>query len=168
MDTKRISRGKPPNRHAFTIIELLLVVGIGVILAAVAFSNLFGRKNLAELDGVVRQVVSLLREAQVRSINQASSTPWGVHLENATSNPYYSLFMTSTYSTETRIGFYPLSANIRYATTSLPVGSSTEVIFAQLTGTPSISSTITFELVSGGQVSATGTVTVSGSGLIMY
>lgn len=167
MNCRNFRAGKD-KRRAFTIVELLLGIGIIVILTAVTLTTILSRKSRTELDNTVRQIASLLREAQTRSINQASSTSWGVRLENATSNPFYSLFMTSTYSTDTRVGYYTIPASMRYATSSLPVGSSIDITFSQLTGSPSASSSILFELVSGTEVSATATVFINGSGLITY
>lgn len=150
------------------MIELLLVIGILATITAVTATTIFRRKNTEELDRTTRQIVSLLREAQTRSVAQASSTTWGVRLENATSNPFYSLFLTSTYSTDTRVGFYPLPVVVRYATATLPVGSSTTVTFTQLTGLPSVSSTLVLELLNNDLVSASSSIIIDGSGLITY
>src|SRR3989344_8198221 len=79
-------------RRGFTIIEIMLVIGIIVALAVVGVLNLTGRRGQTEFDSTVRQISALLRDAQVRSVAQASDKGWGVHFENSTTTaPFYAL-----------------------------------------------------------------------------
>lgn len=156
------------KRHGFSLVEIILVSAIIGILAAVSITNLVGRRGREELNSTTRKIVSLLREAQSRSISQASSTAWGVHFENSTSTaPFYALF-ASTYASNTVVGYYSLPSSIRYATSSIAQGSSLNVSFAQITGLPLNSASIVLELVSGGRVSASSTIVVQNSGAISY
>lgn len=154
-------------RRGFTVIELILVLGIIVILSTVSFVGLSGRKNKTELDGVTKQMVSLLREAQSRAVSQSSSTVWGARFANVTStSPFYALFVGATYSTSTERGHYALPSGIVYATSTLSLGSSTDIVFSQISGAASTSTSIKIYLSS--QPSSSSTITVSSAGAISY
>jgi len=156
-------------RFGFTSIEILIVIVIIALLAGISIVNLAGRRSRTELIGTTQQIVALLREAQSRSVNQASSSSWGVHLENSTAtSPFYALFANS-YSSSTHIGYYRLSRMVQYATSSLSLGSSTDVMFSQLNGVPLASTSITLELVSGGgPASMSSTIRVNMNGSVEY
>jgi len=150
----------------FTLVELLVSVGIIVVISAVALTSLFQRRNRSEFENTIQQVTSLLREAHSKSVAQTSSTIWGVHFENATTTmPFFALFPTA-YSPTGHTGYYRLPVLVRYATSSLAEGASLDVTFAQITGAPSTSTSVMFEFVSGNVVIATSSVTVGASGLI--
>ncbi|RJP45817.1 prepilin-type N-terminal cleavage/methylation domain-containing protein [Candidatus Parcubacteria bacterium] len=154
-------------RRGVTFIEILLVVAITAILAGVTVVNLLGKRSGLELQTTTRQIVALLREAQSNSINQASSTSWGVRFENGTSTaPFYALFF-GAYATTTRSGYYRLPPNVRYATSSIPQGSSTNVLFSQITGFPLATTTVVLELLGGGTV-ASSVIQVSRNGSITH
>ncbi len=160
LDSKFYSRG-------FTVIELMLVIGIIAILSVVSFVGLSGRKSKTELDGVSKQMVSLLREAQSRSVSQSSSTIWGVRFENSTATtPFYALFSGDSYSTSTEAGHYALPSDMAYATGTLASGASVDITFAQISGAASATASITVYLVS--QPDSSSTLTVSSAGAISY
>jgi type II secretory pathway pseudopilin PulG len=158
-------------KRGFTAVELLIMLGFVVVLGIVIMPALLGRRSRIELDNTTRQIGSLLREAQSRSMAQASSTSWGVRFENSTTTaPFYALFATS-YSTGTVIGYYRLPATVRFATSSIAQGSFLEIIFAQNTGLPSTSTSIILELrggSGGGPAIASSTVNVNTNGLISF
>jgi type II secretory pathway pseudopilin PulG len=155
-------------KRGFTVFELLIVLGFIVILSIVIIPSLSERRSRIDLDNTAKKIVTLLREAQSRSMAQASSTSWGVHFENsATTTPFYALFATS-YATGTRIGYYRLPPSIRYATSSVAEGGSLDIIFAQITGLPSTSTSITLELAGSGGGASGQSVTRSGSGKIFF
>ena len=148
--------------------ELLIVLGFVVILSIVVLPSLYGRRSRIDLDNTTRQIVALLREAQSRSMAQASSTSWGVRFENSTTTtPFYALFATS-YATGTRIGYYRLPPSIRYATSSVAEGGFLDITFAQITGLPSTSTSIILELTTSGGGASGPSVTRSGSGKIFF
>jgi len=126
-------------RKGFTLLEVLVVLGITAIISAIFILNIAGRSNRTQLDITTRKIAALFREAQSRSIGQSSSTSWGVHFDNSTSTtPFFSLF-TGTYATTTEQAKYTLPQNHRFASTSIPYGGTLDVTFAQLTGLPSAS-----------------------------
>lgn len=156
------------SKKGFTTIELLIVIGFIAVLGVVVLVSLVGRRSRLEFDNTVKQIATLLREAQSRSMAQASSTEWGVHFENSTTTtPSYALFATS-YATSTRIGYYRLPQSVRYATSSVAEGESLDVTFAQITGLPSTSTSITLELTTSGGGTSGPSVTRPGSGKIFF
>ena len=157
------------HKNGFSLIEIFVVIGVIAILAAVSFTTLVNRRSRTEFDGTTRRVAALLREAQSHSMAQKDGTTWGVHLENSTAtSPFYAIFKTS-YSTSGQIGYYRLPTSIQYATSSIAEGGSIDSTFAQISGLPSASSSITLELTGGGSaVTASSTITVNTNGLISF
>ena len=161
MFSKLISKFSP--RAGFTMIEVVLVIGITLITGALIITSLQGRKGKTELDATVRQAVSLLREAQSRSVSQASSSAWGVRFENSTNTiPHFMLF-AGTFSTSSQVAQYPISSAIGVSTSTLPLGSSTDIIFLQISGVTANTTTLQFYRKSDSAQSSTITVLPSGS-----
>jgi prepilin-type N-terminal cleavage/methylation domain-containing protein len=151
-------------RRGFSMIEILLVLGITAVLATAAAINLQGRKSSAELTTTAGNIVSLLREAQSRSMSQASSTAWGVHFENGTSS-FYALF-SGTYSTSSREAVYSLPAALQYVTSTVASSRYIEMTFAQISGLASGSSSVAIARKS--SPSSSSTITLDPSGAISY
>ncbi len=154
---------KPPR--GFTIIEMLLVIAITVIMSVIALTNLSGRRSQTDLQDTAKEMVALLREAQSRSVSQSSSTSWGVHFENLATTSFFALFHGS-YSVANRVNYAPLPVSVGYVTSTLNIGSTTEVTFAELSGLASASTTVSIQSVS--QKSNTVTITVATSGLVSF
>jgi prepilin-type N-terminal cleavage/methylation domain-containing protein len=158
--------GSRARRAGFSLIELLTVMGIIVILGGVVLVSLTRRRNTVELNTTTQKVASLLREAQSRSVNQASSSAWGVHFDNTVATQgFYALF-SGTYSTSSRDTDYGLPTSLHLATSSVAVGSSAEVTFAQISGLATGSTTIGLYMVNT-PVNST-TITISSSGAVSY
>ncbi len=150
----------------FTLFELILVMGIVAIFSMVTLTYLFSHRGTTQLDLTVRQIETLLREAQSRSISQASSSAWGVHFENdAGPSPFFSLFAGS-YSSTSVVAAYRLPATLGYATSTIPPGGVKEIIFSQLTGIASASTSLTIFLYTNPRASAT--IRVASSGVVTY
>lgn len=162
---EQVARNLVTSRAGFSILETVLVLFVGAILAGILFSGLVGHRNRSELSNTARQVAATLREAKSKAGARASSTAWGVHFENSTSTyPFFTLFY-GTYATSTRVGYYKLPASIAYVTSTLDTGSSTEVTFSQITGAPSASTSVSIITRSG---DASSTISVASSGAVTY
>ncbi len=149
-----------------TLIEILIVIALMVALSAVGLINLLGRRGKTEVDSTARQMVGLLRQAQSYSMSQSSSTSWGVRFWNSTSTaPFYAMFAGSEYSAAGEAGRYRLPERVFYVTSTLASGATKDIVFSQITGAPSASTTI--GITSGGsQISST--ISISFSGLISF
>lgn len=140
------------NRKGFTLLELLVTIGIIVVLSAVMFMNNSGKRSSTEFAAATQQVATLLREAQSRTLagDQNGTTGngfWGVSLVNATTtSPSYSLFYatsTAALASASVVSRYTLPSAITYTTSSIASGGTLYVYYSSgLTsgGTPGVSS----------------------------
>lgn len=132
------------RKKGFTLIEVLLTVAIMAILAVIAVVSLNGKKNSNDLSSTASEVTALLREAQSRAVTQVQDASWGIHFSNATATaPFYALFYSS-YGPTTTVDYYRLPSDVAYVSSTLPVGESLDVIFSQISGMASASTTIGF------------------------
>jgi prepilin-type N-terminal cleavage/methylation domain-containing protein len=150
----------------YTLAEMLIVMAIVIVLSLVSLANFVSRRNQSHLTSTASTMAGLLREAQSRSVAQASSTSWGVHFENSTTSPFYALF-AGVYASSTNLGFYSLPAWVGYSTSSIRAGNWAEVTFAQISGAASGSSSMSIYLLrSNPEVSST--ISISSAGAISY
>ena len=152
-------------RKGYTLAEMLIVTTIVLILALISMASLVNRRNQGSLTATTATMAGLLREAQSRSVSQASFTTWGVHFENATS-PFFALF-DNVYATSTHSGYYALPAWVDYATSSIAQGSWAEVSFAQISGIARGYSSIKIYLLRSNPVISS-TISVASSGAVSY
>lgn len=146
----------------FTLVELLLVVGIVAILATAITFNALQYRNRQLLDLTAQQVVASIRNAEERSRSQQDGLPWGIYFNNTTTDQY-TVFSGATYASSasyTRV-LTALDAPVVFTVPSS--GNTTEIDFAQLTGLPNASTSVT---ITNGLVSTT--ITVASSGLVQY
>lgn len=143
------------KKKGYTLIELVIVIGLVIMISSVLFLNLSGDRGTTALNSTTKQIAVLLREAQSRAINGASSTSWGVHFNSMASTSFYALFFGPVYASATEVGHYAMPTQVRFMTSTIPAGSSSTVLFAPLSGTPNATATIGLELVFGPQVSST-------------
>lgn len=153
-------------KSGFTLVELILIIALMVVIVMISILALGGRKGTTELEGITKQIVSQLREAQSKSASQINSTTWGVRIDNATSGAYFGGYSSSTYSTSTKAGYTRLPRNVRFVTSTLPVGSFREITFSQISGLPSTTTVISLQLTDTPSVSTT--ITVGERGVIGY
>ncbi len=148
-----------PNveRHrGFTLLELILVISILAIVAALGRDFYYNYQQGAALDGAAKELVVNLRSARDRAMNGEQDRSWGIRLVNG-ANDYYEMISTSGVSTST------------VATTSLPVGvffaqpgagANLEVVFSKIGGTTTATAILLTSSI------GSSTVNVNGSGNI--
>ncbi len=152
--------------RGFSLIESLVVIGVTAVLSVIIFANFFTRNAYETLNSTVKKVTATLREAESRSAAQDGGTVWGVHFDNSTGTaPFYAIFKTS-YSPANTAGYYPLPYGVSFSTSSIALGSSTDITFAQISGIPSATSSITLYLTTGAATSTT--IIVNSTGLISF
>lgn len=83
----RSRRGARLSSRGFTLIEILVVLGISVILATGGFLALWNLKKHQALQLSAEKIVAVLRDAQARSVSQENGLVWGVHFENSPVDP---------------------------------------------------------------------------------
>ncbi|MCR4284011.1 MAG: type II secretion system GspH family protein [Parcubacteria group bacterium] len=79
----------PIGRQGFTLIELIVSVGIMVMVTTVILANYTTFNKKIKLEGVTQEIVSIIREAQAYGISNkiisgpGSSVAYGVHFDMA-------------------------------------------------------------------------------------
>jgi prepilin-type N-terminal cleavage/methylation domain-containing protein len=157
-------------KKGFTLIELIVVVAIIVIVSAIGLVSLLGKRSSTDLTSTTAEAVAMLREAESRSMAQAQGVSWGVRFGNPTSTaPFYAIFF-SAYSSTTTVGYYRLPSTIGYTASSVPLGTSLDVTFSQITGLASASTTVKFSILNPSKsLSVTSsTISITSSGVISY
>lgn len=134
---------KKPSKFntGFTLIELIITMGIAVILGGVSMSNYFGYQSKQAVDGVSSELLGTLRDAQQRAKSQDNSSAWGVYINAVTgANDYYELFYGASYAAGTVSSRTTLSSDVEF---SVPAqGATLEIVFAKSTGLPNSGYTI--------------------------
>ena len=154
---------------AFTLIELIISIGILAILAGVGFINIVNYKHRQDLTSTTQEIIEVVRNAQNRSLSQeATSTAgtggrWGVYFENPTGsgNDFYELFKGTSYAGGTVVSKSVLPSNTQFEEPAS--GSSSTIIFSPITGLPNASATIKISLISSPTSSSTITVGANGN-----
>ena len=146
-------------KKGFTIIELLLVLGIMSILTTILLNSFvsFGREQGLSKDASL--VIEVLRQAQSNTLNSKNSNQFGVHF----STNSLILFTGSVYSPGASTNeIYNFNADIRLSSAVLN-GGGVDVVFAKLSGGTDNDGTITLVSQSTG---ATKVIRVYKTGLI--
>ncbi|MFH1246263.1 MAG: prepilin-type N-terminal cleavage/methylation domain-containing protein [Candidatus Liptonbacteria bacterium] len=155
-------------RKGFSLIELMMVIGIMAIVGFFVLPNLSGKRSATQLDLATKEIAAALREAQGRALAEASSSAWGVHLDNVvSSSPFFAVY-AGTYNISSVTAREPLPSGIQFATTSVPEEGSRDISFGQATGRPQASTTVQLVLkIPAGNVTST-IISVNAFGAVSY
>ena len=147
------------NNKAFTLIELLIVIGIMIVLATVSFLSLASYRQQQTIRLASQSLTTFIRDAQAKSVSQESGLQWGVrfYTQPAGRAAYY-LFTDPT----TPLNTVALPGGVEYdpAMGALPK----DVVFSRITGLPSPPTTIILRLTN--QTAVTRTITINAQGTI--
>lgn len=153
------------TERGITMIELVVVMGIFAILAvSVRFFpiDLFYAKSL---DDDATKIAFALRGAHDRAVAQEGASAWGVHFVNGPSGgDYYQVFEGDSFAAGVVAERVNLNETVQFLTP--PSSSSSDVLFAKMTGLPSGASSLIISLVS--KPSATKTISILSNGQIQY
>lgn len=103
------------ERDAFTLLELLIVLAIMTVLAAVGVVSLSGYRGKQNLKKTTDEVVSAVVGTQKRSISQDAGKRWSVRFSNTTSSDQFIIFSSSSYSAGVVDRIYGLSRNVQFS-----------------------------------------------------
>lgn len=121
----------------FTLIEVLIVIGVLAVLGTVGFLSLSGAKRNMALEKASQSMAAFLREAQQRAISQESGSDWCVHLDKGLRDSY-KLHGGSCSGTPLESAALPSMIEMESAVDS--------ITFAKASGLPVISSEIVLKL----------------------
>lgn len=153
------------NASGFSLVEVIVVMGIFVmIIASIRFFPIdyFYARSLED---DAAKIAFTLRGARDRAIAQEQASAWGVHFVNGASGvDYYQVFKGNTFASGTVVERVNISEAIQL--TSPPSASSTDIVFAKMTGLPTGASSIIISIIK--KPSSSKTITVPGNGQIQY
>lgn len=145
----------------FTLLEMLLVIGILSVLAVAGFAYYRNSVKNIEFDEAAKDIIATLNDARSRALAGQSGWNWGVNFVNS-STPYYQIFSSPTNfanGSTTIDSTYYLPGTVAFSVPSAPNGS-TSILFNKITGVAATASiAIIFE-------GATSTISVSTIGTI--
>ena len=148
-------------QSGFTLFELMIVIAIMGILAAVTASIIPTIGRGKELEADRDKIVAYLRYARQKSVSQEEGKQWGARFDNSNSAlPNFKLFHTPPYSAANVRETIFLSDKVQFNDPSS--GNTKDIIFAKITGTTAAAS-VTVALRNTGQQK---TVSVNTQGAI--
>lgn len=153
------------NKHAFTLIEIVMVVAIMLILFQIAYVNLIGFQQNASVRASMRTFLSDMRQQQLRAMMGDTGgtgviTDYGIYLQTTK----YTIYTGTTYTAGVATNFpVNLASNIRISVNTF---TNSSIVFAKGSGDLSTSKseeTLTFSDTNSGKAS---TVHVNRLGVI--
>ncbi len=149
---------------SFTLVEILIVVGILAIISTAGFVELAQFKSKHDFDLDAQSITEAISSVQSRAIQQDRGTAWGIRFINSTSTAdTYQIFQGSSYSASSVVSSETLSSATIY--TNPPPGFYIDVVFAARTGLPTSGSATSIVI---NRTGGTGlyTIMISASGRI--
>ena len=147
------------TKNGFTLMELVVVLGIIGFLISITFSIFSSFKNNESLNVSSGLVVEVLRQAKHSTIDSKNSNQYGVHFDSDS----IVLYVGPVYSAVSPTNqIYRFSSDISVYSTNLN-GSGNDVLFNKVTGDTNNNGTITLRSQT---ASTTKTITIYKTGLI--
>jgi Tfp pilus assembly protein FimT len=139
---KQISNGV----KSFTLVEILIVIGILAILVAMAFPTFRSFRAESDLNDSAGKIISTLRVAQSKTLASEGASQWGVYFSTSTVPHQYTLFQGANYASRVTSSdeIYDLPMSIEIYDINLT--GEPEVIFDRLIGSTSQSGSASLRL----------------------
>jgi len=137
---------------SFSIIQMLVVIGIGGLLFFLIIPTGVDFYESLELDSNRRAVVQTLRRAQLKAMSQEADSSFGVYFTSS----HYTLFKGDSF-----ISHDPSGDEVFSLAPGVNASGLGEIVFSKLDGEPNVAGNV--ELRSGGKVSI---INISQTGVI--
>lgn len=143
------------SRRGFTLIEVLLAIGIITVLAGIG-APVFSRSLVKnDLDSAVISLAESLRRAQVLAAGSDGDANWGVRVASGSITLFKGPSFVGRDSSYDEVFSLP---------TNLSVSGISEVVMSKMTGYPNTTGTTTFTNVAGDS----GNVTINSKGTVSW
>ncbi len=122
-------------QKSFTIVELLITIGILIILTAIVVPSFRLFQKESDLDNSVGQIINILRLAQNKALASEGGAQWGVYFSTTSSPHQYVLFRGTSYDLRA-VSFdevHQLPESIEFEAVNL-ANASSEVVFKKMVG----------------------------------
>lgn len=121
-------------KMAFTLLELLIIVGITAVLAVLAFPALHNFQLTSDLENSADELINALRLAQQKTIASEGGSSWGVYFNTSTLPYQHILFKGNNYLSRdaSKDEVNKISSIVLIAEINL--GGPQEVVFDQISG----------------------------------
>lgn len=143
------------SNRGFTLVEMMLSVGILSLLAGLSLPVYQSFQNRNELDLNTQNLVSALRRAQTYARGMHGDSQWGVSVQSNT----ITLFKGTSYATRDTAYDETSAISASTATSGL-----TEIMFAKLSGAPATTGNVTLTSTN----NDVRTVTINAKGMVSY
>ena len=144
----------------FSLLEILVVIGILVLIVALGFSPLPLFKKTSDLNSSVEDGVSFLLEARAKTLSSQGEMQYGAHFESGKTVFFEGAGYSSGSPSNKQI-IHPSSVE---TSSILLNGGGSEVVFKRLTGETDNNGTITFRVKS--DTSRTRVITIEKTGVV--
>ena len=144
----------------FTLLEMLIVLGVVAIISAMAITSLGRFRKNAALDAAHQDIITALHEARELTLSSKNATVYGVHFETDRATRFTgTVFATGTPSNVVYL-FDPQVRMVNLVFT----GGGSDIIFRRLTGEADKSGNVVVAVYT--QDTLRSTTTISTSGII--
>src|SRR3989344_6133577 len=93
-------RGNTSCIRGFTVLELIVVVGIVAVIGGLGVTNYVDLKNRQVFDHTANKITADLRATAERARVQESDSQWGIHFQNEVGTPdFYEIWYGDDYDT---------------------------------------------------------------------
>ena len=130
-------------KRGFTLVEILIAVGIIGLVSTLVIIPLASFRDSALLDGAAEEILALLHEARARTVSSDGASRYGVYLES----DKIVLFKGGTFLVGDLNNKEVLLHNRLTISNISLAGSGTSVLFKRLTGATANNGTVTISLV---------------------
>lgn len=163
LELKTINYKLKTATSGFTLLELLVTIGIISVVSVAAFLSLSGYGGAKSMERALEEMTAATKAAQNSSITQQDGKTWGVRFSNpATSTDKYEIFSGLTYSQGSVSKLSSFRNNVSF---SNPTASSViDTVFTAISGKPSQNQIIS--LTSNRRDNLVGDLIINGSGFI--
>lgn len=130
----------------FTLIEVLLVVAIGALLATLSMQGIRAYGDMQELRSAEQDLILLFRDTRQKTVAAESSVPYGLQVATSSVTRFIGATFDPATTTNEQFEYAGIQLNAALA------DGTNEVTFARLTGAPSATGTIDVEHTRSGAV----------------